>query len=100
MNIVTINCGLNQTYSITEDVFQQLIEQSINDCSYIKLDSTPRVSFVKDQSNVSFVIDVKIKKNKNIQEVIENFKAELEQHFISLLDIKPQSVRICFNGFY
>ncbi len=100
MNLVTASCGVNQTYSITEDAFQQLIEQCVQDTPFVKLANEPRISFEKDQSNVSFVIDIKIKNKKSIETAISTLENEINNRFEGLLEIKPRSIRICFVGNY
>ncbi|QBF34761.1 hypothetical protein EG856_02425 [Mycoplasmopsis phocirhinis] len=100
MNLITVSCGFNQSYSVTEDTLQQLIQQCANDTSFLKLDGIAKIFFNKDYSNASFIIDVKIKKNKNLGEIIEQFTKEFETRFESLIDIKPHDVRVCFTGNY
>ncbi|WP_029512712.1 MMB_0454 family protein [Mycoplasmopsis iners] len=100
MNYVTVNYSVNQSYSITEDAFVQLVHNCISDVPYIKLANEPRIIFTKSHDNVGFVIDVKIKKDKNFHTVINNFAKELENRFVALLDIKPESLKICFTGLY
>ncbi|VEU76815.1 MMB_0454 family protein [Mycoplasmopsis columbina] len=100
MNSVTVNYSVNQSYSVTESAFIQMVEQCINDTNFIKLEHEPRIIFAKNQSNVSFIIDVRVKKNKSLYEVINSFTEEFEKRFISLLDIKPESLKVCFFGYY
>lgn len=100
MNLVTTNCGLNLSYSITENVFSQLIDQCFEEVKNVKLANEARISFDKEQTNVAFVIDIKIKKGSGLQQVIENLTQELESRCLDLLDIKPRSIRLCFVGYY
>ncbi|WP_029608887.1 MMB_0454 family protein [Mycoplasma simbae] len=100
MNVITVSCGYNQSYSVSEEALQQLIQQCASDTKFLKLDGTPRIVFSKDNSNASFIIDVKIKKNKSFYDIIEGFSKEFETRFVSLIDIKPQDIRVCFTGNY
>ncbi|MBU4690210.1 hypothetical protein KQ874_00625 [Mycoplasma sp. ES3157-GEN-MYC] len=100
MNFITVSLGLGQSYSVSEDTLQQLIQQCANDVNFLKLDGTPRIVFNKDFSNASFIIDIKIKRNKNLGEIIEQFSKEFQTRFESLIDIKPQNLRVCFTGNY
>ncbi|TQC53987.1 hypothetical protein E1I18_01540 [Mycoplasmopsis mucosicanis] len=100
MNVITVSSGLNQTYSVSEDVLIQLIQQCASEVGNIKLDGTPKIVFNKDFSNASFIIDVKVKRNKNLGEVIDQFTSEFQSRFESLIDIKPQNIRVCFTDNY
>ncbi|AIA29680.1 hypothetical protein MCAL160_0191 [Mycoplasmopsis californica HAZ160_1] len=100
MKFITVSCGYDQSYSVSEDVLRQLIQQCANNTKFLKLEGMPRIELNKDNSNASFIIDVKIKKNKSLSEVIDNFIKDFETRFVSLIDIKPQDIRICFSGSY
>ncbi|UUD34768.1 hypothetical protein NPA07_03010 [Mycoplasmopsis caviae] len=100
MNLITTNCGLNLSYSITENVFNQLINQCFDEIKDVKLTNEARISFNKEQTNVSFEIDIKIRKGIGIQQIIETITQELESRCLGLLDIKPRSIRLCFVGYY
>ncbi|WP_416737946.1 MMB_0454 family protein [Mycoplasmopsis meleagridis] len=100
MNYVTVNYSVNQSYSISKHTFVQLVNNCINDTSFIKLSSEPKIVLIKKKNNVGFIINIEIKKGKNISTVINNFINELEMRFLSLLDLKPASIKICFNGTY
>ncbi|UUM19161.1 MMB_0454 family protein [Mycoplasma sp. 1018B] len=100
MNYVTVNYSINQSYSIGEKTFIEIVNKSIENINYIKLISEPRIIFNKNKDNVGFVIDIKTKKDKNINDIINSFIEELEKKIISLLGIKPESIKICFLGNY
>ncbi|MEA4115627.1 hypothetical protein VBM87_02430 [Mycoplasma sp. 744] len=100
MNYVTVNYSINQSYSIGEKTFIEIVNKSIENINYIKLISEPRIIFNKNKDNVGFVIDIKTKKGKNINDIINSFIEELEKKIISLLGIKPESIKICFLGNY
>lgn len=100
MNLLTTNCGVNETFSITEQAFVDLITNSISDVKNVKLAAEPRISFLDDKSNVSFVIDIKVKRNTPLKDAIENLKNELTNQFKTLLSFEPKSLRICFISFF
>ncbi|WP_406616838.1 MMB_0454 family protein [Mycoplasmopsis adleri] len=100
MNLLTTTCGINETFSVTEDALLDLIHNAIADTKNIKLASEPRISFLDDHSNVSFVIDVKVKRNSSLKETIESLRTEITSQFETLLDFKPKSLRICFISYY
>ncbi|WP_029513833.1 MMB_0454 family protein [Mycoplasmopsis primatum] len=100
MNFVTSTTGVNENISVSEQTFIDLINNSISESKVVKLASSPRISFLSDQSNVMFVIDVKIKRNVSLKDAIENLKNDIEKNFEILLDFKPNNIRICFVGYY
>ncbi|ENY70230.1 Hypothetical protein MBVG_1010 [Mycoplasmopsis bovigenitalium 51080] len=97
---ITVSSGYNQSYTVSGDAICQLISQCASDTNFLKLDAEPKIIYNKDYSNASFIIDVKVKKNKNIAEIIENFATEFETRFKSLIDIKPHDIRVCYVGSY
>ncbi|WP_416373319.1 MMB_0454 family protein [Mycoplasmopsis caviae] len=74
MNLITTNCGLNLSYSITENVFNQLINQCFDEIKDVKLLTKQEFHSTKNKQMFSFEIDIKIRKGIGIQQLIENIK--------------------------
>ncbi|WP_029906011.1 MMB_0454 family protein [Mycoplasmopsis opalescens] len=100
LNVVTVNCGLNQSFSVCENTIIDLVSQTIVDIKNVKLDRQPKVIINESASNIELTIDLKIKNKANIKDIFNTVFEELNNRFSSLLDIKPQNIKLCFCGFY
>lgn len=100
MNYLTVNYGLNQSYSVNTTALEELINYCIKDIKGLKVDGKIKLTFTKDQQNVAISFNFKIKQNKNIAEIVNNFANDLEKKFILLLGLKPTNLQMNFVGFY
>lgn len=41
MKFITVSCGYDQSYSVSEDVLRQLIQQCANNTKFLKLEGMP-----------------------------------------------------------
>ncbi|MBZ4195368.1 MMB_0454 family protein [Mycoplasma tauri] len=100
MNFITTLNGINERVSIYENAFLDLIKHAINNSKVIKLANSPRIIFFDDKINASFVIDITIKAKTPLKETIDNFTNEIINGFDALLNYKPNSVKVCFTGYF
>ncbi|WP_430001968.1 MMB_0454 family protein [Mycoplasmopsis bovis] len=85
---------------ISETALLIRFKSAFSEIKGIKLANVPRITFLPDQSNATFIIDVKIKKNYSLKTTIEGLREEITKNFETLLDFKPHNIRICFVEFY
>ncbi|EIN15109.1 Hypothetical protein MAGb_7530 [Mycoplasmopsis agalactiae 14628] len=100
MNFLSTSFGTNERVSITEKALLSLINNAVAEIKEIKLANIPRITFLPDQSNATFIIDVKVKKGYLLKNAIEGLREEITKNFETLLDFKPHNIRICFVEFY
>ncbi len=100
MNFLSTAFGINERVSVTEKALLNLINNAVSEIKGIKLANVPRITFLPDQSNATFIIDVMIKKNYSLKTTIEGLREEITKNFETLLDFKPHNIRICFVEFY
>ncbi|MCE6115183.1 MMB_0454 family protein [Mycoplasmopsis agalactiae] len=100
MNFLSTSFGTNERVSITEKALLSLIDNAIAEIKGIKLANIPRITFLPDQSNATFIIDVKVKRGYLLKNTIEGLREEITKNFETLLDFKPHNIRICFVEFY
>ncbi len=99
MNILTLNCGLNQFANINEKVFFDLINQVSKKYKSIKILNDSKIIFSDDQNNISIKLNIKIKASKKISlEIIEDFQNDIENLINSTIGIKPTNIQICYLG--
>ncbi|MCE6057076.1 MMB_0454 family protein [Mycoplasmopsis agalactiae] len=100
MNFLSTSFGTNERVSITEKALLSLIDNAVAEIKGIKLANIPRITFLPDQSNATFIIDVKVKRCYLLKNTIEGLREEITKNFETLLDFKPHNIRICFVEFY
>ncbi|MCE6114503.1 hypothetical protein MBOVJF4428_00325 [Mycoplasmopsis agalactiae] len=100
MNFLSTSFGTNERVSITEKALLSLIDNAVAEIKGIKLANIPRITFLPDQSNATFIIDVKVKRGYLLKNTIEGLREEITKNFETLLDFKPHNIRICFVEFY
>ncbi|WP_406615079.1 MMB_0454 family protein [Mycoplasmopsis hyopharyngis] len=99
MNILSLNCGLNQIVNIHENAFLNIIDSAIKKHKNIKLISVPKIIFADDQSNISIFLNVKLKSlNKNLINSIQDLQNDLEDLINSTIGIKPTNIQIACLG--
>lgn len=100
MNFLSTSFGTNERVSITEKALLSLIDNAVAEIKGIKLANIPRITFLPDQSNATFIIDVKVKRGYLLKNTIEGLREEITKNFETLLDFKPHNIQICFVEFY
>ncbi|CBH40560.1 MMB_0454 family protein [Mycoplasmopsis agalactiae] len=100
MNFLSTSFGTNERVSITEKALLSLIDNAVAEIKGIKLANIPRITFLADQSNATFIIDVKVKRGYLLKNTIEGLREEITKNFETLLNFKPHNIRICFVEFY
>ncbi|VEU75249.1 Uncharacterised protein [Mycoplasmopsis maculosa] len=100
MNFIASTFSNTCNFFITEEAINDLILNAVSDTKGVKLAQKPRIIFNKNHDNVEIVVDVKVKRNILLKEGLENIKNEIQRQYLSLLNIKPTSIRVCFIEYY
>ncbi|ADE19488.1 MMB_0454 family protein [Mycoplasma crocodyli] len=100
MNIIKSSYSLNQSYIVHESAFLDVIPKVINEIKYVKLANDPRISFDEKNENLEIFLDLKFKRNKDLDKLIKTVIEKMEQETVNLIDFKPKNIQIKFNGYY
>ncbi|WP_027334802.1 MMB_0454 family protein [Mycoplasmopsis felifaucium] len=100
MNLLTVYCGISESFSVTENAIQELLNIAIAENKNIKIINEPRIIFLEDRSNVSIIIDVKVKRNASLKETLDNLRSDIISKYENLVGFEPKNLKICFVGNY
>ncbi|UVD81994.1 hypothetical protein NV226_01655 [Mycoplasma iguanae] len=98
MQYILLNYGLNKSYNIHQNVFVQVINNSLNAKKEIELIDEPIVSFVEQNTNVEIFINIKIKIDLDIIEIINHLTTSINEDMKNLIGVAPKNIQINYQG--
>lgn len=91
-----VNYGLNQSYIISKNVFQDLASKIIKRNKNVVLLAKPQIDIVDKSSNVSIVLKLKIIKTSIEIDFYSKLVDNLKKNIKSLIGISPKNITIIF----